>query len=37
MARAGAKFQFIESIQGEYTIHSDNTSTQSGYSLPKWH
>ena len=29
MARAGAKFQFIESIQGEYTIHSDNTSTQS--------
>ena len=30
MARAGAEFQFIESIQGEYTIHSDNTSTQSG-------
>ena len=29
MARAGAKFKFIKSIQGEYTIHTSNASGQS--------
>ena len=29
MARAGAKFKFIKSIQGEYTIHTSNASSQS--------
>ena len=29
MARAGAKFKFIESIQGEYIIHTSNASGQS--------
>ena len=29
IARAGAKFKFIQSIQGEYTIHANNASGQS--------
>ena len=29
MARAGAKFKFIKSIQGEYTFHTSNASSQS--------
>jgi len=31
IARAGAKFKFIQSIQGEYTIHANNASGQSDY------
>lgn len=30
LARAGAEFKFIKSIQGEYTIHATNASGQNG-------